>query len=79
MTMDFSDKDDIWHHDVKATISRIRSKANGIGLVFTGHYTLHKLPTYEKDLWEIAGVLDSQVKEMFDEIKRLQKKCGERT
>jgi hypothetical protein len=69
--------DVIWFHDIKSHISRIRTKANTVFLIRSGSYSLVELITLEKDLWDIAEVMDKDVASLFIEIKRLKQKCGE--
>jgi hypothetical protein len=70
--------EEIWQHDVRHTISRIRTKANTISLIKDGHYPYSKLTNVEKDLWIIAERLDSHVAELFIEIERLRKICDDK-
>ena len=65
--------DIIWSHNVRSTISRVRSMANAIGNIRSGYKTTRDLERIEKKLWEIAGDLDNHTTELFIEIERLRK------
>jgi len=67
----------MWSHSVRGTISKIRTKANHVGLIRDGARSVTELNKVEDDLWLIAKELDEHVRELFIEIGRLRKKCDD--